>query len=70
MRGSTPIPTRGTQCEQCRIWYEYYGCVETWTHINGQGPFCENCMKEGVTIVEPSRRVVDRGTTLAKAETV
>ena len=35
-------------CEQCHT--TYMGLGWTWTYINGEGPFCEECVKKGVTL--------------------
>ena len=36
-----------SQCINCHALY--YGFV-TWTYIDGHGPYCEDCMKQGVTV--------------------
>ena len=36
-----------SQCINCHALY--YGFV-TWTYIDGHGPYCEHCMKQGVTV--------------------
>ena len=42
-----------TTCTKCKTRMKAYGIVLTWTWINDVGPFCEDCIKRGVTISLP-----------------
>ena len=38
------------QCKKCHTYYVHYGIPYKWTYINGHGPYCEKCIKKGVTV--------------------
>lgn len=44
-------PHIAVQCKQCHAYYVHYGITATWTWVNGRGPYCEKCMKHGVTVI-------------------
>lgn len=47
----TTATTYKTQCAQCGTFFIAHGCVITWTYVNGLGPYCESCVKAGISIV-------------------
>ena len=47
----TTTVSRKLQCAQCGTFFIGHGCVITWTDVNGLGPYCERCLKEGVSII-------------------
>ena len=58
---STEAVSQPTQCKQCRTWYTFLGVVAKWWYVNGRGPFCEKCMKKGVTVPVGVEQKGERG---------
>jgi len=43
-----------TTCAKCHISYKCIGYHLRWWWINGQGPYCEKCMKGGGVVTTVS----------------
>jgi hypothetical protein len=59
---ATTAAPDGTKCEKCRKTYISYRVVMTWTWINDCGPYCEECMRNGVTYRHPFSLVLEQST--------
>ena len=52
------------QCKECRRFITQYGAPYKWTYFEGHGPFCEDCVKKGVTVTIEGGTMNKKGFTL------